>query len=147
MSQLDHLTFEELWELLEGIEDRKPTQRILAAIAFKQGDSTDRLAYRHNVSKQTIRNWIYRFEDRPLEAAPFDESRPGRPRKLQEEELQQLKEDLRVSPSACGYNQQTWNSKLVSEHLRIEYQITYSRRQVSRLMQDIARKGEDSVGD
>lgn len=73
---------------------------MLAAYAYKQGESTSRLADRHNVSQQTIRNWLSRFETRPLEDAPFDKSRTGRPRNLTEKEYDQLITELRESPEA-----------------------------------------------
>lgn len=103
MERLDHISNEELWELLDEIDGSTEAQRVLAAIAFKQGDSTSRLAERHNVSQQTIRNWLSRFEDRPLDKAPFDDERTGRPRKLSDEEQEQLVNELRDSPQKVGF--------------------------------------------
>ena len=38
------------------------------------------LAKRHGVVEKTIRNWLDRFEVGPIEQAPYDDPRPGRPR-------------------------------------------------------------------
>jgi transposase len=84
MVRLEDISKETLWQLLDDIDVSVPTQRVLAAIATKQGASTSRLADRHDVSQQTIRNWLDRFDNRPLEDAPFDDHRAGRPRKLTE---------------------------------------------------------------
>lgn len=134
MDRLDHITNEDLWELLDEIEGRTETQRVLTAIAYKQGDPTSRLAKRHNVSQQTIRNWLSRFEDRPLHDAPFDEHRTGRPRKLTAEEQQQLFAELQDSPQEAGFEQQAWFPRLVYHHLQSEYGVEYSLRHIRRLM-------------
>lgn len=136
MDRLDHTTNEELWELLDHIDGSTETQRVLAAIAFKQGDSTSRLAERHNVSQQTIRNWLSRFEDRPLDDAPFDEHRGGRPRKLTEQEQEQLVAELQDSPQEVGFEQQAWFPRLVYHHLQSEYGVEYSLRHIRRLMRE-----------
>ena len=38
------------------------------------------LAKRHGVVEKTIRNWLDRFEVGPIEQAPYDDPRSGRPR-------------------------------------------------------------------
>ena len=136
MVRLEDIPKEDLWHLLDDIEGSVPTQRVLAAIATKQGDSTSRLADRHNVSQQTIRNWLDRFEDRPLEDAPFDDARAGRPRKLSEEEYERLMDELRESPEEVGFDRQAWFPRLVYHHLQSEYGVEYSLRHIRRLMRE-----------
>lgn len=134
MDRLNHISNEDLWKLLDELDGNTPTQRVLATLAFKQGDSTSRLAERHNVSQQTIRNWLSRFEERPLDEAPFDEVRSGRPRKLTIEEQEQLFDELRDSPQSVGFDQQAWFPRLVYHHLQGEYEVEYSLRHIRRLM-------------
>lgn len=136
MARLEDVPMEDLWQLLDDIDESVSTQRVLAAIAAKQGDSTSRLAERHNVSQQTIRNWLGRFETRPLEDAPFDHPRAGRPRKLSEEELEQLMAELQESPEAVGFDRQAWFPRLVYHHLKSEYGVEYSLRHIRRLMRE-----------
>lgn len=136
MDRLEDIPTEDLWPLLDDIEESVPTQRVLAAIATKQSDSTSRLADRHNVSQQTIRNWLSRFEDRPLEDAPFDDPRAGRPRKLTEEEHERLVAELQQSPEAAGLDGQAWFPRLVYHHLQSEYGVEYSLRHIRRLMRE-----------
>lgn len=136
MGRLEDIQKEELWKLLNEIEGSVPTQRVLAAIAAKQGDSTGRLADRHHVSQQTIRNWLRRFENRPLEEAPFGEPRAGRPRKLSEAKHDQLMTELKNSPKAVGFDRQAWFPRLVYHHLQSEYGVEYSLRHIRRLMRE-----------
>lgn len=136
MDRLEDIPMEDLWQLLEDIDEGVPTQRVLAVIAAKQGDSTSRLAERHHVSQQTIRNWLSRFEARPLDDAPFDEPRAGRPRKLSDEEHEQLIEVLQQSPESAGLDRQAWFPRLVYHHLQSEYGVEYSLRHIRRLMHE-----------
>ena len=136
MVRLEDISMEDLWQLLDEIDGSVPTQRVLAAIATKQGDSTSRLADRHNVSQQTIRNWLNRFETRPLEDAPFDVPRAGRPRKLTEEEHDRLMAELQESPEVVGFDRQAWFPRLVYHHLQSEYGVEYSLRHIRRLMRE-----------
>jgi len=108
----------------------------LAAIASKQGDSTSRLADCHNVSQQTIRNWLRRFENRPLEDAPFDGRRAGRPRKLTDDEPDELREVLHDSPENHGFDHHAWVPRPVYHYLQSEYGVEYSLRHIRRLMHE-----------
>jgi transposase len=136
MVRLEDIPKEDLWQLLDEIDGSIPTQRVLAAIATKQGDSTSRLADRHNVSQQTIRNWLDRFDNRPLEDAPFDEPRAGRPRKLTPDEQDRLMAELNESPEDVGFDRQAWFPRLVYHHLKSEYGVEYSLRHIRRLMRE-----------
>ena len=136
MVRLEDIPKEDLWQLLDEIDGSVPTQRVLAAIATKQGDSTSRLADRHNVSQQTIRNWLDRFDNRPLEDAPFDDPRAGRPRKLTPDEQDSLIAELNESPEAVGFDRQAWFPRLVYHHLKSEYGVEYSLRHIRRLMRE-----------
>lgn len=136
MVRLDEVPIEDLWRLLDQIDEGVPTQRVLAAIAAKQGDSTSRLADRHNVSQQTIRNWLSRFDNQPLEEAPYDDPRSGRPRKLSEEEHERLIAELQDSPESVGFDRQAWFPRLVYHHIRSEYDVEYSFRHIRRVMRE-----------
>ncbi|MFB6300598.1 MAG: helix-turn-helix domain-containing protein [Halobacteriales archaeon] len=61
MGRLDRISMEELHELLAEVDEGTPTQRVLAAIAYKQGDSKTRLAERHDVTWKTVHSWLNRF--------------------------------------------------------------------------------------
>lgn len=136
MIDLDHITYEELWDKLDEVEEGVPTRRVMAAISHKQGDSVETLAFRNNVSEQTIRNWLKRFIERSIEEAPYDEQRSGRPSKLTEDEREQLFEELNDSPESVGYDRRVWFPRLVLHHLQTTYEVDYSLRHIRRLMRD-----------
>ncbi|WP_276410102.1 hypothetical protein [Haloarcula halobia] len=71
MRRLDDITLEELQDLRERTEGEIPRERVLAAIGRKQGDELETLAERHGVVEKTIRNWLDRFAEEPIEQAPL----------------------------------------------------------------------------
>jgi transposase len=136
MNQLDSVSMEELHELLSEVDEGIPTQRILAAIAYKQGDSKTRLAERHDVTWKTVDNWLNRFAEQPIEQAPYDEQRSGRPPKLTEEQRDVLFEELHDSPEEFGYDRQAWFPTLVYHHVKEKFDVEYSLRHIRRLMDE-----------
>jgi len=127
MSRLDDITLEELYKLKEQTDEGKPRERVLAAIGRKQGDYLHTLADRHGVVEKTIRNWLDRFEEEPVEQAPFDAPRPGGPAKIDGEDRDQLFNDLQQSPTELGYDHQAWFPKLLLHHVKEEYGVEYSK--------------------
>jgi chromosome segregation and condensation protein ScpB len=79
MDHLDELTAEELRDALDNVDGKKQTQRLLAAIAYKNGVTQTELAGWHGVQRKTICNWFKRLETDPLEQAVADDHSSGRP--------------------------------------------------------------------
>lgn len=136
MGRLDDVSLDELIELKDQVDGEVPQERVLAAIARKQGDPLHRLAERHGVVEKTIRNWLDRFEEVPLQDAPFDEQRPGRPAKLSDEQCSQLVDELQQSPAEFGYDRQAWTSDLAGHHIRATYGVEYTDRHVRYLLNE-----------
>ena len=137
MGRLDDITLEELHEVREQTEGRIPRERVLAAIGRKQGDYIDTLAERHDVAEKTIRNWLDRFEKNPIEQAPYDNLRPGRPSKLEEDDhdhREELFKHLQQPPTERGYEQQAWSPKLLLHHIKEEYGVGYSEGHARKLL-------------
>ena len=136
MNRLDDITVEELHELKEQIDEGKPRERVLAAIGRKQGDRLDVLAERHGVVEKTIRNWLDRFEEGPIEQAPYDAPRPGGPAKIEGKDREQLFERLQQPPTELGYDQQAWSAKLLCHHVKAEYGVEYHENYAYELLRE-----------
>jgi len=134
MGRLDDITLEQLHEVKKKTDEGKPRERIIAAIGRKQGDEIQTLAERHGVVEKTIRNWLDRFAEEPIEQAPYDAPKPGRPSKLEEHEREELFEHLQQPPTELGYEQQAWSTKLLVHHVREEYGVEYSGGHARKLM-------------
>lgn len=144
MGRLDDITLKELQEVRERTEGEIPRERVLAAIGRKQGDELETLAERHGVVEKTIRNWLDRFVEQPIDQAPYDESRPGRPSKLSKEQYKPLFDQLQHPPTEFGYEQQTWSSKLLLHHLEEEYGVEYSEGHARKLLNKAGLSTSDS---
>jgi len=125
MGRLDDIALEELYELKDQIDEGKPREHVLAAIGRKQSDQLDTLANRYSVVEKTIRNWLDRFEEQPIEQAPYDAPQPEGPTKIEGEDREQLFEELQQPPSELGYDQQAWSAKLLLHHVKEEYGVEY----------------------
>jgi transposase len=134
MSRLDNITLDQLYDLKERTDEGKPRERVIAAIGRKQGDELETLAERHGVVEKTIRNWLDRFFSEPIEQAPYDAAKPGRPSKLEEHEREELFEHLQQPPTELGYEQQAWSTKLLLHHVKEKYGVEYSGGHARKLM-------------
>ena len=136
MDRLEQITFQELQDLKEQIDEGKPRERVLAAIGRKQGDHLDTFAEGHGVVEKTIRNWLDRFEDEPIEQAPYDAPRPGAPGKIEGRDREQLFEQLQQPPTQLGYDQQAWSAQLLLHHVKAAYDVEYHEHYVYELLRD-----------
>jgi len=160
MGHLDDTTVEELHDALENVEGKKPTQRLLAAIAYKHGVTQTELAEWHDVERRTIYSWLERFDAASPERAVVDAPRPGRPRKLSAEQRQAFERTVREPPTAVGYDAETWTPALVQRYLAAVHDVEYSLPSCRRLMKEAGLRyrpsdrtagrtdhdGEDSTG-
>ena len=101
MGRLDDVTLEELQELRKQTAGEIPRERVLAAIGRKQGETLETLAERHDGVEKPIRNWLDRFDEEPIEQAPHDAPRSGRPPTLDAEQREHLFAQLQQPPTSA----------------------------------------------
>lgn len=85
---------------------------------------------------RTVEYWVARFEARGF-AGLQEGQRSGRPTKLNEAVLQAVGIDLRKEPRSLGYSQTLWDGKLLSHHLKRQYEIDLGVRQCQRLFHQL----------
>lgn len=136
--KLPEITVDELQsKLAETDEDGKAIKRLVAAIAYKQGNSPADIEETFGFSKDNVYVWLDRFEERGLDEAIHDEPKPGRPPKLSDEEFDELEAILHESPEEAGYDGiQAWSSKFVQHWLKTHFDVEYTQRHVRRLMDE-----------
>jgi len=137
MEHLDDISVADLQRALDEVEGKKPTQRLMAAIAYKNGVTQTELASWYGVQRRTIYNWLNRLERESLTKAVTDEHRPGRPRKLSREQREQLQRALHEPPTDAGYDAPTWTPALTQRHLRETFDVEYSLPSCRRLMKEV----------
>ena len=136
MAHLDGISLADLQAALDEVEGKKPTKRLIAAIAYKRGVSQTELAGWFGVQRKTIYSWLTRLDEEPLAQAVLDADRPGRPRKLAETERERLTDALGQPPREVGCDRETWTPALVREFVRETFDVEYSLPSCRRLMKE-----------
>ena len=127
MDHLDEISVEELQDALDRDDGKKPTQRLLAAIAHKNGVQQTELAEWYGVERRTIYSWLKRLDtDESLEQAVSDAHRSGRNRKLSEKEQEQFEATVHEPPEKVGLDAPAWTPALVQQYLDETYDVEYS---------------------
>ena len=137
MDHLDEISVEELQDALDNVDGNKPTQRLLAAIAYKNGVTQTELAEWYGTGRRTIYSWLMRLDtDESLEQAVTDAKRTGRKRKLSESQQQEFEETVHDPPTEVGYDAPAWTPALVQDFLQDTYGVEYSYPSCRRLLKE-----------
>ncbi len=137
MDHLDEISVEELQDALDNVEGNKPTQRLLAAIAYKNGVTQTELAEWHDTGRRTIYSWLKRLDtDESLEQAVTDAHRSGRKRKLSGNEQLEFEEAVHEPPNKVGVDAPAWTPALVQQYLNETYDVEYSIPSCRRLLKE-----------
>ncbi|SDY64482.1 IS630 family transposase [Halopenitus persicus] len=137
MDHLDEISVEELQEALDNVDGKKPTERLLAAIAYKNGVTQTDLAEWHDTGRRTIYSWLNRLDtDESLEQAVTDAKRTGRKRKLSQAQQEEFERTVHEPPEEVGIDAPAWTPALVQEYLEDTYGVQYSYPSCRRLLKE-----------
>ena len=137
MDHLDEISVEELQDALDNVEEKKPAERLLAAIAYKNGVTQTELAEWYDVQRRTIYSWLKRLDtDESLEQAVTDTHRSGRKRKLSESQQEEFEETVHDPPEEVGIDAPVWTPVLVQQYLTDTYGVEYSIPSCRRLLKE-----------
>ncbi|MFB6199013.1 MAG: IS630 family transposase [Halobacteriaceae archaeon] len=137
MEHFDKISVDDLHDALDEVEEKTPTQRLLAAIAYKNGVTQTDLAEWYDVERKTIYSWLMRFDtDEPLTKAATDNHRSGRKRKLSESQQEEFEQTVQDPPAEVGIDAPAWTPALVKQYLEDTYGVEYSRPSCRRLLKE-----------
>lgn len=109
----------------------------MRAYELKQaGWKQQQIAEALGVSKMAVSQWMKLVSEEGvagLQARP----RPGAPRRLTDEQLYMLPEFLSHGAEAYGFHGQVWTCARVSKVIHQEFEVSYDRSQVSRLLKQL----------
>ena len=106
--------------------------RLHAVLMVAQGMSCRAVAGLLGDSPRTVAYWVNRFEAEGL-AGLADADRPGRPSRLDEQQLHQIQKALRSRPSDFGLTANIWDGKLLSHFISQRFGVNLGVRQCQRL--------------
>ena len=137
MARLEEVTADELRTHLDGVDEKRPTLRLVVGLNYKAGVAQSELADWYGISRTTVHNWLDRLERlavEPIGDVIYDADRPGRPTKLAADQWDELVSILEESPTEVGSDAPHWSPDLVQIVIREEYGVEYSRRHVRELL-------------
>jgi len=106
--------------------------RLHAILMVAQGMSCRKVAELLGDSPRTVAYWVNRFEAEGLSGLA-DADRPGRPRRLNEQQLHEIQGALRSSPAHYGLRANLWDGKLLSYFISQRFGVELGVRQCQRL--------------
>lgn len=120
----------------------KLLRRALTLLWLDDGESAQEVAERLSVSRQSVYNWVIRFQLRnglDIATRVADGLRSGRPRRLSNDQLNTLSELLTRGATAHGWQNELWTAKRVTEVIRRHFGIEFSVYNVRRVLKDHLR--------
>jgi transposase len=106
--------------------------RLHAVLMVAQGTSCNKVAQLLGDSPRAVAYWVKRFEAEGLSGLA-DADRPGRPSKLDDDQLQTVEEALRSHPSQYGLEGNLWDGKMLSHFIAQQFDVELGVRQCQRL--------------
>jgi transposase len=117
-------------------EESRYDHRLHGVLMVAQGWSCTQVAKLLGDAPRTVAYWVKRFEEEGL-AGLAEGDRPGRPRRLSPEQLKQVGDALRGSPTDWGLGGNLWDGKTLSEFVAKQWSIKLGVRQSQRLFKQL----------
>jgi transposase len=113
-------------------EEARYDHRLHGILLVAQGMSCAEVGRVLGDAPRTVAYWVRRFEESGF-VGLHEGARPGRPARLDDEQLRQIEVALRGPPSGVGVEVSLWDGKAVSEFIRRRWGIDLGVRQCQRL--------------
>jgi transposase len=113
--------------------------RALCVLLIAEGHRPNQVAEWLGEHTRTLERWRKRFVDHGLTGL-VDETSPGRPPKLSNDEWVRLKNELACPPAEFGLDSKKWQGKTLQQHLDRRYGIEFSLRQCQRLLKQYRQR-------
>lgn len=141
MGNLDEVSSERLREVLAEVDDAAVSQRLMAAITYKEIDEVTQkeVATMYGFSEGWASKWfnrLGRLADEPYEDVVYDKPRSGRPEKLSDEQREEFEAVLQHTPVEVGIDAPAWTVPLARTYLEEEFGVEYSNRHIRDLMKE-----------
>ncbi len=120
---------EQLEHYIVKPDNPKLLKRAQALVWVDDGELVRKVATRLHVSRQSVHNWIHRFEElsAPIAVRLGDAPRSGRPREKRELLDQVVPDLLKQRPQAFGYRATGWTNGLLCTYILEHHHVQVSR--------------------
>jgi len=109
-------------------EESRYDHRLHGVLLVAQGMSCPEVSGLLGDSPRTVEYWVRRFEERGL-AGLVEGERSGRPRRLNDKQLEEINSALRQPPESGGIPRGLWDGKGLAAFIKKQYGVTLGIRQ------------------
>ena len=127
----------ELRRLARRSRDTRQTRRLLALAAIRDGMSRAAAAAVGGMDRQTLRDWVHRFNAEGPEGL-VDRPRPGLPRRLGEAQLRELAEIVETGPDPATDGVVRWRRVDLQRVIEERFGVAYSERAITDLLKALS---------
>ena len=122
--------------LASSCDNADQARRLLSIAAVYDGMSRTNAARVGGMDRQTLRDWIHRFnEDGP--AGLVNRKAPGAPARLTAAQLMELAALVEAGPDLVGNGVERWRCLDLMRWIEAQYGVAYCERSVSRLLHEL----------
>ena len=125
-----------LQDEIRRTDESRYDHRLHAVLLVAQGMTCRHAAAVLGDAPRTVEYWVRDFEHAGLSGLQ-EGARPGRPRRLTEEQLQMIGQVLRKPPEEAGLTANLWDGKTLCAYLRRELSVDLGVRQCQRLFKSL----------
>ncbi len=126
-----------LRRLAKGSRDSRQARRLLSLAAVYEGMSRAAAAAVGGMDRQTLRDWVHRFNAEGPEGL-LDRPRPGMARRLSEAQMRELAEIVETGPDPAVDGVVRWRRVDLKRVIEERFGIVYSERAISDLLKALA---------
>jgi transposase len=113
--------------------DEMESRRLLAAQDLQRGLSQSQVARKFGVSRTTASRWHRSLSGRGIESLRKRRA-PGRPSRLNTDQLSGVAETYRSGPRAAGFDTDRWTTARFAEAIFMRFGVRYDPDHVGRIM-------------
>jgi len=117
-------------------EESRYDHRLHGVLLVAQGMRCPEVARLLGDSTRSVEYWVHRLEQEGL-GGLVEKARSGRPRRLSQEQIQQIDRVLRGKPSDAGMRVHLWDGKTLSGWIEKTYGVELRVRQCQRLFRQL----------
>lgn len=117
-------------------QEARYDHRLHTVLLVAQGVTCPEAAALLGDAPRTVQYWVRRFEDEGF-AGLADADRPGRPKKMSEQQLAEVSKALRGPPRNFGLSTNIWDGKTLSAFIKQQYNLDLGVRQCQRLFRQL----------
>jgi transposase len=131
-----------LKKLEEFVRERKKTgnleewRRGRAVLRYIAGQRVLHIAGELDVTRGSVNRWLQWYEADGLDGLLTTKA-PGPPRKLTEEQRQELIVLIEAGPIAAGYQSGVWTGPMVGDLIEQRYDVSYHKHNVPKLLHEL----------